>query len=490
MMMIKNRQLRAPLFEALTKYAEKKIIHFDVPGHKKRPKVGLAEYFGDRIVMLDANSTRDLDMLSHPEGVIMEAEELMAEAYDSDSAFFLVNGSTFGVQAMILSACGPKDKILMPRNVHKSAINAIILSGAVPVFIEPDIDYEWGIANGITYDQVRQAIKANPDAKALFVINPTYFGVASDLGAIIKLCHRHHILVLVDEAHGAHFPFHPMFPDHAATIGADMTTFSMHKTGGSLTQSSVLLLNEKYIPYSKVRSIINLMQTTSASYLLMASLDLARRNLVMNGVAIYKEIYAAVEAAKKEIAAMPGLSVLTCDYADGQGVYDYDETKIVIRVNDLGMSGFEVFDWIRTNHNIQMELAESYVVLAVVGIGDDATSLAFLVEAFRDLSKTFYGKKPMFTISQTGFFDKPMTVVSPREAYYSQKRLVPMDEAVGEICGESIMIYPPGIPLAIPGEKLTEAVIEHYRFYRQQECVIMTDASDPNMIAVLGTENK
>jgi arginine decarboxylase len=488
---MKSRHARAPLYEALEQYAQKDIVHFDVPGHKKRLRAGLGEYFGEKIIRLDANSTRELDMLSNPDGIIYEAEQLLAEAYDADYAFMLVNGSTFGIQVMIMTACGPKDKIIMPRNVHKSAINAVIMSGAIPVFIEPEVNLDYGIANGVSYESVRKAVIDNPDAKALFMINPTYFGVVSDLQAIIKLCRRHHIMVLVDEAHGAHFPFHPDFPDNASTLYADMATVSLHKTGGSLTQSSVLLLNERSIQYSQVRTIINLMQTTSASYLLMASLDLARRNLVLNGREIYDGILQAVEVAKAELSTMPGLSVLTSEDVDGHGIYDYDETKIVIKVNELGLTGFEVYDILKKEFGIQLELAETYVVLAVVGIGDDQATLNQLVSAMRSLTHRYAGKEPSLRLQQMEWLhERPMSVVSPRDAFYSPKRIIPIKDAVGEICAESLMIYPPGIPLVIPGEKLTQRIIDHYHFYQQQNCTIINNAEDPNLIQVLGEPNQ
>jgi arginine/lysine/ornithine decarboxylase len=483
---MKNKHLRAPLFEALEKYTREELVHFDVPGHKKRLQTGLGEFMGEKILGLDANSTKALDNLSNPDGIIKEAEALLADAYWADHAFMLVNGSTFGVQAMIMSVCSPKDKILMPRNVHKSAVNAVILSGAIPVFIDPEINTDYGIANGVSYDQVKKSIQDNPDAKAIFLINPTYFGVVSDLRAIIKLCRRRGLLVLVDEAHGAHFPFHTDFPENATALGADLATVSLHKTGGSLTQSSVLLMNERNLDVSQVRTVINLMQTTSASYLLMSSLDLARRNLELNGQKLYDGLLPLIEKAKIELGKMPGLSVITRDDINGQGFYDYDESKIVIRVNDLGMTGFEVYDILKEEFGIQVELAESYVILAIVGIGDDADTISRLIEAMRVLSERHFGKKEPFKLAQIDAFEKPMSVVSPRDAFYSPKRFVNIRDSVGEICAESIMIYPPGIPLAIPGEKITQGIIDHYLFYQQQHCVIMHNADDPDLIQVLG----
>ena len=476
-----------PLYTGLDHYAKSKTIHFDVPGHKKNPTSSLAEAFGERIALLDANSTKDLDMLSNPTGIIKRAEGLLADAYGADYAFMLVNGSTFGVITMIMSACGPKDKIIMPRNVHKSAINGIILSGALPVFIDPEIDPEYGITNGITYNSVKEALKENPDAKGVFLINPTYFGTVSDLKAIVKLAHRRGIPVLVDEAHGSHFPFHPDLPDSAMSLGADLSTVSIHKTGGSLTQTSALLLNKGLISKEKVRTIINLMQTTSASYLLLASLDLARKHLAINGKKIWGKLLPLCEKAKAEIGKIPGLSVISRDeYVNGKEIYDYDDTKIVVRVNELGLTGFEVYDLFKEKYQIQLELAETYVVLAIVGPGDTEENIALLVNAFKSLSQEYYGQRPPFNIPLAGFFERPKTVIAPRDAFYGVKKAVPIQEANGEISAESIMIYPPGIPLVIPGERITDDILKHYNFYLNQNCIIMNDDGNTELVKVLG----
>lgn len=480
-------QNSAPLYDALKKYSTQDIAHFDVPGHKKRNSPELIEAFGEKTLRMDANSTPALDMLGNPTGIIAQAEKLLADAYYADSAFFLVNGSTSGVQYMILTACKPKDKIIMPRNVHKSAINALILSGAQPVFMNPQVDFSYGIMNGVTYETVKKTIQEHPDAKAVFLVNPTYFGVTSDLSAIVALAHRHKMAVLVDESHGTHFPFHPYFPQSAMRAGADIATISVHKTGGSLTQSSALLLNERYFTRSQVRTVINLLQTTSASYLLMASLDIARRKLALHGRTIFNRLLPQVAAAKEKIAAASGLSVLVgSDYIDNIGVCGYDETKIVVKVNELGLTGFEAYDILKKDYNVQAELAETYVVLFIASIGDDEETLTRLVEALCDMSHRFYGKRAAFTLSISRQMAEPRAVISPREAYYADKRAVRMDDAAGEVCGESIMIYPPGIPLAIPGERITAEIIEHYKFYQTQNCTVINDEENQNMITVLG----
>ena len=481
-----KEQNSTPIYSAIEAYSCEDITHFDVPGHKKRNNPELEAAFGSRILKMDANSTPALDMLNNPTGVIAKSERLLALAYGADEAFMLVNGSTSGVQYMILTACRPMDKIIIPRNVHKSAINALILSGAHPVFVEPEVDAEYGIMNGVKFENIKKAILDNLDAKAVFLINPTYFGAASDIRSIVKLAHRHKMAVLVDEAHGGHFPFHPELPVSAMEAGADMSAVSVHKTCGALTQCSALLLNERHFKRSQLRATINLFQTTSASYILLSSIDIARRKLALQGEAIFGNLLKLTEAAKKEIAAIPGLSVLTREYIDGAGVYDYDETKIVVRVNDLGLTGFEVYDILKNDYNVQAELAESYVVLFVTSIGDDAGTIAKLTQTLADISRRFYGKRERFTISMEGLLAKPRTVVNPREAFYGDKRQVPIDEAVGEVCADSIMIYPPGIPLAIPGEQLTREIIDFYKFYKTQGGIVVNDEENPDYINILG----
>ena len=244
-------QNKTPLFDALKNYHTTGVVSFDVPGHKKRFQNEFSEYIGQRIIELDTNSMKELDILNNPTGVIREAHQLMADAYCADEAFFLVNGTTSGIQTMVMSACNPGDKIILPRNVHKSAINALILSGATPVYIDPEIDETLGISLGVDIEKIKEAVIKNGDIKAILIINPTYYGAVSDLEGIIKYCHKKEIIVLVDEAHGAHFPFHDKFPKNAMFLGADMSAVSIHKTGGSLTQSSVLLLNYGFIDHQK-----------------------------------------------------------------------------------------------------------------------------------------------------------------------------------------------------------------------------------------------
>jgi arginine/lysine/ornithine decarboxylase len=466
----------APLFEALKDYHERQVIPFDVPGHKHgRGLQAFGEFFGEKVLEVDVNSMKCLDNLSHPSGVIREAEELLADAYGVDYGFFMVNGTSSAVQAMVMSLCRPGEKLLLPRNAHKSATNAIILSGAIPAYIQPEINVELGIAMGVTLKAVKEGFEQHPDAKGVFVINPTYFGAASELKAIIDYAHGLGKIVVVDEAHGAHFHFHPELPASAASLGADLVAVSIHKTGGSLTQSSALLINEGLLDRQSVRTMINLTQTTSASYLLMTSLDMARRNLVLNGPAILSNVLSMARDAKRRINEIDGYYAFGSELIGTPGVVNFDDTKLTVKVTDLGLTGFEVYDILRDEYNIQMELGDTNNILGIMSLGDTQEHVDAVIDALKDISKRF------FTGNALNFVNIPMmvpeTVLSPREAFYSSKVSLPLRDAVGKISGESLMAYPPGIPIVTPGELITSEMIDYIEFLKGQN-TLLTDLAD------------
>ncbi|SKC83391.1 aminotransferase class I/II-fold pyridoxal phosphate-dependent enzyme [Maledivibacter halophilus] len=453
-------QNRAPLFEAMKEYHKKNVIPFDVPGHKHG--IGIKEmtdYFGQAMLELDVNAMKSLDNICNPIGVIKEAEDLAAKAYGADYGFFLVNGTTAGVQTMIMSACSPGDKIILPRNAHKSATTALILSGAIPVYIQPEINDELGIAMGISFDEVKRVIANHPDAKAIFLINPTYYGATSDLKSIVDIAHKNNMAVLVDEAHGAHMKFHDELPLEAMDAGADMCAVSTHKTGGSLTQSSILLLNQGLIDSKYVKTTLNLTQTTSASYLLMASLDIARRQIATRGEKMLERVLYLSRWARDEINKTNGLYAFGKELIGTPGVFNFDETKLGVNVRKIGLSGFEVYDILTDEYNIQTELGDMYNILAIVSLGDTEESIKALIDALKDIAQKY--KKEKIIKGKRDILKNPEIIVSPRDAYYSRKKIVRFEEAAGEVSGESIMTYPPGIPLVTPGERITKEMIEY-----------------------------
>ncbi|MBC7765896.1 MAG: aminotransferase class I/II-fold pyridoxal phosphate-dependent enzyme [Hyphomonadaceae bacterium] len=472
-------QNHTPLYDALLAMHEKNITPFDVPGHKRgRGVPEMADFIGRRALALDVNSMPDLDNLNYPTGVIAQAQDLMAQAFGADEAFFTVNGTTLAVHGMIMSVCGPGDKILLPRNVHKSVINALILCDAFPVYMQAEVSQPLKFATGVTLDNVKQAIDENLDAKAIFLINPTYYGVCAHLQEIVEYAHSKDIVVLVDEAHGAHFPFHPQLPKSAMACGADMSAVSIHKTGGALTQASAILLKEGRVKKETVRTILNIFHTTSASYLLMVSLDIARKNLALNGHDKLAEILSLVRVAREQLNLVDGLYAWGQELIGAPGVCDFDETKLGINVEALGLTGYEVYDILLYDYNIQMELADSCNVLAIVSLGDSKESLDILVNALREVTVKF--RRPDLIPIHHVPLKNPKVIITPRQAFYSNKRFVPLEQAEGEIIGESVMVYPPGIPILAPGEEVTKEIITYLQFLKEQDSKL-TDMNDKTL---------
>ncbi len=479
-------QNETPLLEAMYRAKERGIIPFDVPGHKKSNNIKeLVDFLGERALSFDFNSFKDIDSLNHPEGVIKKAEELMADAFGSDYAYFVVNGTSQAIQVMILSVCKPKDKIILPRNIHKSIINSLILCNAIPVYIQPEIDDDYNFATGIGVEKTKKAIKENPDAKAIFLINPTYYGMCSELSEISEFAHQYGLAVLVDEAHGAHFKFHPDMPNSAMECGADMSAVSLHKTGGSLTQSSALLLNTRTISKDIVEKTLSLFTTTSASYLLMTSLDIARKNLAINGEEQLGKVLEMVRLAKDQINNIGGYSAYGKELIGKPGIYNIDEFKLGIRVSDLGITGFEIYDKLYNEYNIQVELADTHNILAVTGIGDTKENIDKLVFALKDIKEKLPEKEEL-DIEKIPF-KNPKVVITPREAFYSNKKFVPIENAVGKIIAESVMIYPPGIPILVPGEEITQDIVKYVQFLKNKNAKLsdMSDKKLENFLTVI-----
>lgn len=481
-----EKQSKAPIYEALVRYKMARVLPFDVPGHKQgRGNPMLREFLGEKCLSVDVNSMKPLDNLCHPTSVIKDAENLAAEAFGSEHAFFMVNGTTSAVQAMVMSVCKKGEKIIMPRNVHRSAINALVISGAVPVYINPGVNKKLGIPLGMSVKDIEKAIKENPDAKAVLVNNPTYYGICSDLRKITELAHAHGMRVLVDEAHGTHFYFNENMPVSAMKAGADMAAVSMHKTGGSLTQSSFLLTNNG-INEGYVRQIINLTQTTSGSYLLMCSLDLARRDLYLNGEQIFNKVIKLASYAREEINKIGGYYAFGAEITDGDAFYAFDPTKLSIFTRDIGLAGIEVYDLLRDEYDIQIEFGDIANILAIISVGDTDLNIERLISALYEIKRIYFKDK-------TGMFDheyiNPEVVLTPQEAFYADKKQMPMNESSGEICAEFVMCYPPGIPILAPGEKITGEILDYISYAKEKGCV-MTGTEDITLENINVVERK
>lgn len=461
-------QDKAPVYEALEEFRRNRVVPFDVPGHKRgRGNAELVKLFGKQCVELDVNSMKPLDNLCHPISVIKEAEMLAADAFGAAAAFLMVGGTTSAVQAMVMTACKAGEKIILPRNVHRSVINALVVNGATPIYVNPDVDKKLGIALGMKISQVEKAIEENPDAVAILVNNPTYYGICSNLRKIVEIAHAHNMLVLVDEAHGTHFYFGENMPVSAMAAGADMASVSMHKSGGSLTQSSFLLAGPN-VSHGYIRQVINLTQTTSASYLLMVSLDISRRNLALRGRELFKSVVDIAEYARTEINKIGGYYAYGKELINGDSVFDFDTTKLTVYTLDIGLAGIEVYDLLRDEYDIQLELGDIGNVLAYISIGDRMREVERLVSALYDI-------KRLYSKDRAGLFDheyiNPQVVLTPQEAFYAAKEeMIPIRETNGRVCTEFVMSYPPGIPILAPGERITQEIIDYILYAKEKGC--------------------
>lgn len=465
-------QAKTPLLDALRECANSNHAPFYTPGHKRGQGIShlLADCFGSSVFAADLPELPQLDNLFAPQGVIQEAQQLAAAAFGAEHTWFLVNGSTCGVAAAILATCGTGDKIILPRNVHSSAIAGLILSGAIPVFVNPAYDPVLDIAHSITPEGVEAALKQHPDAKAVMMVYPTYYGVCGDIEANANLAHNYNIPLLVDEAHGAHFAFHPDLPTPALAAKADLSVQSSHKVLGAMTQASMLHVQGDLIDIDSISKSLQLLQSTSPSYLLLASLDAARQQMALDGKQLMSRTLQLANTARNHISNIPGLSVLEIPPCPpyqgglgGSGFVTLDQTRLTVTVSGLGLTGFAA-DEILVEHGVIAELPSLQHLTFIISLGNTEADIEKLVQAFTNLAqdyrqKSLTLKKPM----QDNIFSKLAysMQISPREAFYAFKETVPIAETCDRISAELICPYPPGIPVLMPGELITLQAIEY-----------------------------
>lgn len=478
--MDKADQSKTPFVDAIARYTSEDVVPFDVPGHHMGNIDNAATaLFGHEVYRCDVNAPIGLDNLAKPSGVILEAENLLAAACGADEGFFLINGTSSGIIAMIMTAVKANEKILLPRNVHKSIINGLILSGAVPVYVMPEIDNDLEIANQPSFEDWKKAILRNPSAKAVFIINPTYFGSVGPLKKIVEFAHERHMAVLCDEAHGAHYYFkNKHCPLSAMAAGADMSAASFHKTVGSLTQSSVLLSHDGLYSRSDIQKSLNIINTTSPSHILLASLDAARSFMASEeGTEAMERTYDLAEYAREEISKIPGFVNEGREHFLAHGSYDYDESKLVIGLDHLDIDGFQLYHLLKEKYLIQMELAETYAVLGIFAIGTKKEHVDRLVSALKEISAEHYHADVVYPDHH---FDSsfPYMIIRPRAAFHAPGKVVPVEECDGAISKEQVMIYPPGIPLIVPGEVWTKELILRIKHYAKTGITILSSYHD------------
>lgn len=469
-------QEEIPLLDAVLDYAEKGIIRFHMPGHKggygAHPR--LVEALGLQALRLDVTGVNGMDDLHQPAEVIRRAQELAAQAFGADQTFFLVNGTSVGVQAMILATCRPGDRVVVPRNIHKSILSGVILSGAVPVYIQPEVDHYLGIAMGISPERFEMTLESNPGAAAAMVINPTYYGVTSDIEALTSLAHSHRIPMLVDEAHGPHLHFHPSLPPSALDAGSDACAHGVHKILAGLTQASMLHLRGNRLSHEKVRAVLRLLQSTSASYLLLASLDTARHQMAVSGRDLVERAINLAEEFRDRINRINGLYAFGKELLGSPGIHGLDPTKVTVTVRELGISGQQAETILRKNYGIQVELSDPFNILFIIGHGNTHEDILAAARALEDLAaraKVHRDERIASLIMHAGKDDilnppLPEATLPPREAFFAPSRPVSLETAVGRVCTEVITCYPPGIPIICPGERFSQEITDYLRLIK------------------------
>ncbi len=459
-------QENTPLFDAVVAYARDRRISFHTPGHKHGSAMpeSFRKFAGEHIFDMDLTLLEEIDSLHDPKGVIRDAQALAARAYDADASFFLVNGTSGGNHAMILSTCYPGDKIIVPRNCHKSVLSGIILAGCEPVFVQPEINQDLAIFSNVSADQIKKALAKHPTARAVLVTHPTYNGIATDIEELGRIVHAEKKLLLVDEAHGPHLKFQEDLPVSAMEAHADLCVESMHKIVSGMTQASILHAKKKNIDLARLKRVLQLLTTTSPSYILMCSLDVARMQMATQGRQLLTQTLELARMCRQEVNKIRGVSCFGRESVGAPGVFDLDETKLTIAVADTGLTGYEVAHLLNKEFKIQVEYSDLFSVLVLISIGNTEREIRKLVSGLQSIVDRHATHQPLAAkrrVRLPSFI--PEAVMTPRQAVFSPVLKVPFKDAVGRISAEISSPYPPGIPIIVPGEKVTREMVDYLR---------------------------
>ncbi len=453
-----EKQCSAPLFEALLEHASGSPAGFHIPGHCRGQGLPeeLAALGGQALFSLDMTELPGLDDLHNPGGPIALAQELAAELYGAGRSFFLVNGTTVGIQALLAAYAG-QGEVIVPRNAHRSVLGGLIVSGADPYYVMPEVIPEFGADCGVPPAKILLALEERPGAAAVIVVRPNYYGVAGDLPGQVHMVHEAGRLLLADEAHGAHLRFHRDLPQDAMSAGADASVQSTHKLGGSLGQSSMLHLKHGVDDGERVAVALQLLQTTSPSYILMGSLDLARRQMALRGEQLLERTLELARWLRKRLSQVRGLSILSQAHLRDSSL-GIDPAKLVISVQSLGLTGYQVEKLLARRYNVFVEMADAANIVAVLSIGTTFRDCESLASAMEDIAARERQPAKTPLPGAPGCYKK---VMKPREAWFLPSRGIPLAEAGGMVSAETVAVYPPGIPVLGPGEEITPDILEY-----------------------------
>ncbi len=467
-------QQKAPLFEQLQDCARRTTAPFHTPGHKagQGMDASLVDAWGEAMLRADLPELPELDNLFAPSGVIAEAQVLAAQAFGAEQTWFLTNGSTAGILAAILATCGPGDAILLPRTVHCSVVSGLILSGARPVFVAPAYDALSGLVGGLAAADVAQVLEQHADIRAVMLVAPSYEGICGETGAIAHLCHGRGIPLLVDEAHGPHFGFHSDLPPRALSLGADLAVQSTHKVLSALTQAAMVHVRGELVDRDRLSQSLALVQSTSPNYLLLASLDLTRRQMATQGEQLMAQTLTLAWEARQRLSLLPGLWVVSLP-DDLPGFTALDLTRLTVDVRGLGLSGFEADEWLCHHHGVIAELPSLTQLTFILSLGNRSADIDRLVSGLIELCEMAEGRNRIAPVKLPQFDDGvPEVACTPRQAFYAKQKVMGIEQAIGHAAAETVCPYPPGIPVLLPGEVVTVEAVAYLRQIQAQGGVI------------------
>ena len=457
-----KKQLKTPLISELQTLAQRTEASFYAPGHKKGQGINqkLQDLMGSKVFRADLPELPELDNLFSPEGVIQEAQNLAAKAFGAEKTWFLANGSTSGIIASILAICGEGDRLILPRNVHQSAIFGLVLSGATPIFIEPEYNQEFDLCHNISVTQIADALASHEGVKGVLLVSPTYHGVAADLPEIVHLAHQYNLPIVVDEAHGGHFSFHPHLPLSALEAGADVVIQSTHKVLGAMTQASMLHLQGNLVQAQRISQALQMVQSSSPNYLLLASLDGARQQMAIKGKALLEKTLSLAMQAREQLSNLDYLLILDLNH-ESPSFVDLDYTRLTVNVSQLGISGYEADEIFNEQLGVTCELPSLQNMTFIISIGNTQEDIEALVKAFQKLKN--FSQSSSWSHFSLPSLPASILKLTPRQAFWAEKKVVSTDFAVNQISGETICPYPPGIPIIMAGEVITEEALNYLK---------------------------
>ena len=454
-----------PIIDKLNALNKKNTFSFHMPGHKRKK-----EFMPFDPISFDITEIDGFDNFHNPSGIILKSQKLCAELFGADKSFYLVNGTTSGIISAIYSVCKENDKILIGRNCHKSVYSGILLSGAKPVYILPEQTF-FGTSGVISPKQIEYALSENPDIKAAVITSPTYEGLCSDIKEIARILHNKNIPLIVDEAHGAHFKFSDEFPDTAVSSGADITVQSLHKTLPVFTQCSVLHLKRGLVDENKISFAVSMFTTTSPSYVFMASIDNCQNLLSSKSEELFSKYIRNLKNFYENIKNLKNIKIVTkYDISAKTSALGYDFGKIVCLFRKKNI--FSVEKILKKDYNINIEMKGINHILFMTSICDNKDDFLYLEKALYEIDSGINGE---FSENDVIIYEneKPVCVMTPKEALFSKKEKIPVADCYGLVCAEFVIPYPPGIPIVVPGEIITSKIIENINISKSHNIEII-----------------